>query len=56
VDRGDQNAELRKAIQHIVIRLFPVTSGVLDAHLGISRRRIDPRRARAISEPEYFPL
>jgi predicted KAP-like P-loop ATPase len=50
------DAEKRKAVQHIVARLFPETAKLLDAHLGISRRRIDARRARAISEPEYFPL
>ena len=37
-------------------RLFPETAAALDARLGIGRRRNDARRARAVCEPDYFPV
>jgi predicted KAP-like P-loop ATPase len=46
----------REAIEKIVSRLFPEAAKILGARLGISRNRIDARRARAISEPDYFPI
>jgi predicted KAP-like P-loop ATPase len=51
-----EGAERREAVKQIVSRLFPETAQILDTRLGVGRRRIDARRARAISEPDYFPL
>jgi predicted KAP-like P-loop ATPase len=46
----------RAAIEKIVSRLFPETSSILGDRVLMSRNRIDARRARAISQPDYFPI
>ncbi|MEJ7791999.1 MAG: KAP family NTPase [Gaiellaceae bacterium] len=51
-----EGSEEREAAKHIVANLFPGTVQTLDARVAIRRRRIDARRARAVSETEYFPL
>jgi len=46
----------QEAVEKIVSRLFPEVTKILGTRIGTSRRRIDARRARALSEPDYFPL
>jgi predicted KAP-like P-loop ATPase len=50
------DAEEREGVKHIVASLFPETAQTLDTRIPTRRRKIDARRARAVSEPEYFPL
>lgn len=46
----------QEAVEKIVSRLFPDVTKILGTRIGTRRRRIDARRARALSEPDYFPL
>jgi predicted KAP-like P-loop ATPase len=47
--------EQRKPVMELVSRLFPQVAKVVD-HMPLGGSRTDARRARRISEPEFWPL
>jgi predicted KAP-like P-loop ATPase len=50
------DAEERDAVTEIVGELLPRLAQLLELRIVTRRRRIDSRRTRSLSEPEYFPL
>jgi predicted KAP-like P-loop ATPase len=46
----------RAAVEKIVARLFPQIAKSLGSPLVRSKNRIDNRRSRSISDPDYFPM